>query len=257
MQARLRLRLFFRAHSANLPQEAGGVPVRSVVNIGSMESRKVRIGPASLATAPFLILRRLLSLLLGPLLWNVAGVNLQAAVVARPHTTLVVYGGQRMPEEEWAALSSALEKSFASLALETDLGPRALELVRGENLRPGVQFESVVVVILHGDCRLLGQPAEPETGAPLGWVLRDREEIKPFIHVDCARIAQMLGQRALGMKRDTRNGAMAEAISRVVVHEWIHIATQTPAHTRDGIEKRAFGAADLIPDYVIPRSAGK
>jgi hypothetical protein len=59
----------------------------------------------------------------------------------------------------------------------------------------------------------------------------------------------MVGQHALGMNRERCNAVMAEAISRVVLHELIHIATQSAAHSSDGVEKSAFTIADLIPDY--------
>jgi len=70
--------------------------------------------------------------------------------------------------------------------------------------------------------------------------------IEPFAHVDCTRIGQVLGPQALGLNRNQRNTVMTGAIARVVLHEWIHIATQNPAHAESGISKAQFGVADLM-----------
>ena len=258
MHAWLRIPLSFRTRHRNLPQEAGSAPALLTVNILGMESRnpsaRVRFDPR-----PFTFPGRFLLVLLLVVQWIVSRAHLEAAVVATPRLTLIVYDDKPMPEEEWTALSSALENGFDHLALETHLVPSGVEIVRAETVAPGAQFDSLIQIYLHGNCRLVGQPDQHEISGALGWVLRDQNQIRPFIHVDCVRIAEMLGRPALWMDRGTRNAAMAQAISRVVLHEWVHIATQSPAHTRDGIEKRAFRMQDLAPDYshMIPHSSGK
>jgi hypothetical protein len=89
-------------------------------------------------------------------------------------------------------------------------------------------------------------PRRTAYGVPLGWVRRLDGRIEPFAHVDCARIGQVLGPQALGMDADRRNAVMAGAIARVILHEWIHIATQNPRHAERGITKAQFGVADLM-----------
>src|SRR5579863_8997671 len=80
----------------------------------------------------------------------------------------------------------------------------------------------------------------------LGWVWRVRGRIEPFIHVDCTQIAQELGPVALGMDRNRRDTVMGEAMARVILHEWIHVATQNPKHARDGVAKARFDLVDLL-----------
>jgi hypothetical protein len=70
--------------------------------------------------------------------------------------------------------------------------------------------------------------------------------IAPFAHVDCTRIGEVLGLHAQGMRRQQRVEAMAVALARVILHEWIHIATQNSTHAREGIEKAQFSVVDLI-----------
>jgi hypothetical protein len=259
MSARLRYPLSFRLRNRNCSQEAGSMPARSTAKMHSMESQTATLAFFRFDPGMFRVARRLLPFILLVVQWIVSRAHLQAAIVATPRVTLIVYGDKPMPEEEWTALKSALAKGFDSVPLETRYVPVGFEIVRGESLAPGVQFDSAIPLFLHGSCRLLGEPGKAEVTGPLGWVLRDHGQIQPFIHVDCARIAEMLAQHALWMNQGARNDAMAAAITRVVLHEWVHIATQNPTHTRDGIEKRSFGLQDLVPGYsqILPHSGGK
>jgi hypothetical protein len=58
----------------------------------------------------------------------------------------------------------------------------------------------------------------------------------------------MLSPMALSMTQNRRNTVMGEAIARVILHEWIHIATQNPKHASRGVEKSGFGVMDLLAD---------
>ena len=191
----------------------------------------------------------LLPLILMAAQWLAVRTSVQAAVIVTPRITLVVFPEKHMSDEEWTALSAALRQSFERLTLETHLGSGGVDVVRGDILPPGVEFDDVIPIYLHGNCRILFEPGKYIVAGALGWVLRDHGQIMPFIHVDCGRIAEMLGQHALGMKNATRNTVMAEAISRVVLHEWLHIATQSASHSREGLSKDAFTFKDLVPDY--------
>ena len=153
----------------------------------------------------------------------------------------------------------ALERSFANVALESHSPIGGFDIVRGDTLSPGAMFDAVIPVYLHGECRLLGEPGQEDVRGPLGWVYRAHGHIEPFIHVDCTRLSGMLGHQALWMNSGARNAALAEAIAHVVLHEWMHIDTQSAAHTRDGISKDSFRVADLVPGYarILPHSGGK
>jgi hypothetical protein len=45
-----------------------------------------------------------------------------------------------------------------------------------------------------------------------------------------------------------RRHEMAQAIAHVVIHEWIHIATQSPAHGARGITKQFLSPAELTAE---------
>src|SRR4051812_9196628 len=257
MPARLSLPLALRRQDKNCSQEAGGAPSRQTVNIRLMESAvsSPRLNSRSIPLGGWL-----LPLILLAAQWLVVRTFVQAAVVVTPRITLVVIPEKHMPEDEWSALSTALRQSFEALALETHLGSGGFDVVRVDILAPGVQFDEVIPIYLHGNCRILAEPGKYIVAGALGWVLRDRGQILPYIHVDCGRIAEMLGQHALAMNNATRNAVMAEAISRVVMHEWLHIATQRASHSREGLSKDAFSFKDLVPDYaqiLAPAGNGK
>jgi hypothetical protein len=41
---------------------------------------------------------------------------------------------------------------------------------------------------------------------------------------------------------------MAQAIAHVVIHEWIHVATQSPAHGAHGITKQFLSPEELTAE---------
>lgn len=256
MPSRLRQLFSIRTRSRNCRQEAGGASLRRAANIQSMESRAC--GPRSFTCPAFSGGWLLLILLV--LEWLLGRTYSHAAVVATPRITLVVFADRPMPGEEWSALSVALHQGFQTLSAETHLSFAGFEVLRGDAVVPGQQFDEVISIYLHGECRLIARPGKPTVEGALGWVLRDHGEIRPFIHVDCSRIAELLAGRALGSTQEKRTAILAEAISRVILHEWMHVATQSPVHTRDGIEKSSFGVDDLVrkdAKMSAPASHGK
>jgi hypothetical protein len=168
--------------------------------------------------------------------------------------TLIVYTHHSMHDSEWAALSAALHRGLTDSGRETSLLPRSVDLVPGEAVIPGIEVNQEIVVHLEGDCTLVPRPRTTPS-RPLGWVNRLHGRIEPFIHVDCNEIVQMLGPIALGMDQKRRDTVMGEAITRVILHEWIHIATQNSGHKENGVTKSAFDIRDLLADDV--KFAGK
>lgn len=256
MPFRLRQRFCVRRGRRNCMQEAGSVAPRKAANIQPMETRTFL--PRSFTSPVFSAGWLLLMVLV--LEWLPGRVYSHAAVVATPRITLVVFADRPMPGEEWSALSVALHEGFQTLSAETHFSAASFEILRGDTVVPGQQFDEVISIYLHGECRLMARPGKPMVEGALGWVFRDHGEIRPFIHVDCSRIAEVLAGHVLGANEEKRNAIMAEAVSRVILHEWMHVATQSPVHTRDGIEKSSFGVDDLVrreSKMSAPASHGK
>jgi hypothetical protein len=189
--------------------------------------------------------------------------------------TLAIFTDRHIPDDLWPALVDALHEELDSGSLETRVllgemtghatGPatdqasgkdisRQVQIVRGDTIGPdGLIGERSITVYLHGDCKIIPRPrpvyphnAVPEVSGPLGWVLSNRGHIGPFANVECDHLAEMLAIQAFGLNREGRNRLMAVAIARVILHEWIHIATQNPHHSGRGLTKAYFGVGDLL-----------
>ena len=159
-------------------------------------------------------------------------------------TTLVIFAERNMRDAEWSALFDALKRGARS---ESAAVPALAgsELLRGDAIKSGIAVSQPISVYLHGTCSLAPMARSASLKA-LGWVWRVHGRIEPFIHVDCTEIALELGPVALGMDRNRRDMVMGEALARVILHEWIHVATQNPGHAKDGVAKARFDLVDLL-----------
>jgi len=166
-------------------------------------------------------------------------------VTSKTQTTLIFFTDENMRDSEWSDLFDALHKALQREGRQIPALGQGAEFLRGDRIASGLEASQPISVYLHGDCSLVPMLRTSAMGA-LGWVRRVRGRIEPFIHVDCAQIALELGPFALGMNRNRRDMVMSEAMARVVLHEWVHVATQSPGHTKRGVEKAQFDAADLL-----------
>ncbi|HEX8926582.1 MAG TPA: hypothetical protein VF786_12365, partial [Terriglobales bacterium] len=161
--------------------------------------------------------------------------------------TMVVFTDHPMQDDQWLALVRELQRAGVRLeAAARELGG-GLEVLRGADLMVGIDAAQIISVRVIGDCTLLPGPRRMVNGA-LGWVKKVDGEIQPFIHVSCERIVKMLQGMALGMNRERRDTVMAEAMARVIAHEWIHIATQNAGHEKSGVMESQFQISDLLAD---------
>lgn len=167
--------------------------------------------------------------------------------IPAPHTTFVVFADHHLDDDQWMAFVGELRRSQEDPGTRIATLAGEFEVLRGEDVVPGIHVQNGISVFLHGDCTLLPGRRQWVAGA-LGWVPVANGRTQPFIHVDCTRIAEMLAPLVLGMHRDRRNSVMAEAVVRVLIHEWVHVAMQTVRHTKEGITKSSFTAADLLAE---------
>lgn len=163
------------------------------------------------------------------------------------HTTMVVFTDRPMADDQWSALVRELHRTDARLDTVDQELSGGLAVLRGRDLQAGVSVDVVLSVNIAGDCTLIPGPKHTVTGA-LGWVKSVDGKIQPFIHVDCERIAEMLQPMALGMNRERKNTVMAEAMARVIAHEWIHFAKQESGHEKEGVMQPEFYVPDLLAD---------
>jgi len=188
-------------------------------------------------------------------------------------TTLTIFADRHMPDDLWPVLVAALREELDSGSPETRvlIGETAdqtsdkgmshpFQVVRGDKIAPdSLSVANSITVFLHGECTIIPRPrpvlvvdnVASTTGA-LGWVRSDHGHIGPLAHVECSSLGKMLATQAFGLNRDERNRLMAVAIARVILHEWIHIATQNPHHSEDGLAKAQFRVTDLLAHPAKP-----
>jgi hypothetical protein len=162
------------------------------------------------------------------------------------HPTLLVYSQHPLPEDLWEALFTALRANLpeaVSLVPARDADP---QFVRGDDPANGKLSGQAITVYLMGDCRPPVEHAGFPQGKALGWVSKVNGRIVPIIHVECTQVGEAIAGRTQWMKRDERNAAMSEAMARVVLHEWVHVATQSAAHGSEGVTRAGFGVEDLL-----------
>lgn len=164
--------------------------------------------------------------------------------------TIVFFFDDPASASVWPAIQSAFQNETADEQASYPL-PSNLELVSAASLRPGLEFGRTIQVHLLGRCDVAEQAYRPLRPGPLGWVYNVSGEIQPFVYVDCNRLAQFLDAKLLGMSDEQRSDAMAWAIARVAMHEWLHITLQDAAHTERGIRRAELTADDLVRPYHV------
>jgi hypothetical protein len=164
-------------------------------------------------------------------------------------TALVFYAQQSVSDDLWPLLFQILRADLAAgmgkLPNGVDLD-REPTILRGSDDLRGVSFSSVVSVKLLGRCDRLPQVDGSPSDGPLGWVVRVSGKIQPFVYIDCARLSRELRPVSASLSKAEREHVMAQAISRVLIHEWSHIAGQSPAHSRRGLTQAYLSPSDLI-----------
>jgi hypothetical protein len=174
------------------------------------------------------------------------------ALYAQQSGTAIVFDAQsQVSEDMWPSLFQIVRADLASGAGELSDGV-ALDkdptLVRGSDDLRGMTFSHIISVKLLGRCDFLAQTDGTEVTGPLGWVLLVSGKIQPYVSIDCTRLAQVLRPAVAGLNKEERHYAMMQAIAHVLIHEWIHIATQSDAHWRRGIMQAYLSANQLIED---------
>jgi hypothetical protein len=159
-------------------------------------------------------------------------------------TTLIVVADRYISNGLWPLLvdSLRLESAWESRNSPIDGNPT---IMLAERTTPGPEFPKRVLIQLLGRCEL-GAASFGSREGPLGWVLEYQGKIQPDIRVNCARLIQYLRPVIALMPNQKRQQAISQAISRIVLHEWIHVATQNTNHVGHGVMQPELSIHDLI-----------
>ena len=159
-------------------------------------------------------------------------------------TAVVFYADPQVEAAVWPSLPDSFHREVLRAEAEYPL-PSNVEAVRGSSVVTGTEFGKIIQVHLMGRCDVVQQAYQPLKPGPLGWVLDVAGEIQPFVYIHCGRLAQFLNPTTLGMNDEQRREAMARAISRIAIHEWIHIDAQSSRHTSHGLRQAELSSSEL------------
>ena len=169
-------------------------------------------------------------------------------------TTFIILANHRSQPRFWPILEADLRRNAAAISRTTPVTAGVHFILASPGI-PGPSFPSRLEVEFLGRCDTPWNADSPATYNALGWVLKDSHTIAPIIYVDCAQINNILGLRARIIPEDLSLRIASEAISHVILHEWIHIATQSAAHSSHGIMERGLTATQLITPIADTGSA--
>lgn len=161
-----------------------------------------------------------------------------ALMPARTPVVLSMDFSSPIPRSFWALLVAQMQDNHTRLMEGTPM------IVRAEHLGDVAVAGRAVAVHLQGRCTTIAFHDQNEPRR-LGWVLMDGNHILPGIFIDCNAIAASLA-RTIGHGPVPESLFMARAIARVTEHEEIHILTQSPEHTKIGIEQASLPSYQLI-----------
>ena len=169
----------------------------------------------------------------------------------QPGTEIVFSAHLQVSDQLWPLLFQSVRADLAvgdgktRNSLVLDHNPR---LVLRRDFIPGTTFDSILQVEGRGRCDLVAQGYPAFLDGPLGWVPMVSGEIGPFVSIDCTRLAQLLGRTAFEFNKVEPRHRMTQAIAHVLIHEWIHIVTQSSKHDSQGIMKASISVKGLMAD---------
>ena len=108
----------------------------------------------------------------------------------------------------------------------------------------------LAVVELRGDCEavsgnLLSGSTLPGM-AQLASTFVSDGQVLPFSWVNCGNVTKLLAPSLVDQPAAHGDFIFGRAVARLIAHEFYHMLMQTRAHTRNGISKPCFTAADLL-----------
>lgn len=105
---------------------------------------------------------------------------------------------------------------------------------------------ALVIVKVHGSCRMDQIPLPTRKIGPLGWTHITDGDVLPFSGIDCDRVRDYIGRLASPAKPPEREAILGRALARVLAHELYHALARTEQHGKSGVAKRTHSALELL-----------
>jgi hypothetical protein len=108
----------------------------------------------------------------------------------------------------------------------------------------------LAVVELKGDCQARSGNVPPGSALPaladLASTFISDGQVLPFSWVNCGNVTKLLAPALLDLPGARGDFILGRAVARLIAHEFYHMLMQTRDHTRNGVSKSCFTAADLV-----------
>jgi hypothetical protein len=111
--------------------------------------------------------------------------------------------------------------------------------------RPSTE-SPLAVVQLRGTCALSAVP--PARVGALASTAVSGGQIIPFSSVDCTNLTRVLSAPLAAEPGARRDFLYGRAMARLLAHELYHVLLKTGDHSREGLARSAFTAADLLTE---------
>lgn len=112
----------------------------------------------------------------------------------------------------------------------------------------GADFANVVLVRFNGSCAMEPAGYLYDERGPLAFTYSTDGAVQPFTEVACDHVAASV--RSAMSERDLGRAdlLLGRALGRVIAHEFVHIASRSGAHGKEGVTRAAISRAGLIAD---------
>jgi len=109
-------------------------------------------------------------------------------------------------------------------------------------------FNDLVVMTFKGSCVFNPMPIVYDELGPYAITRTTGGEVQPFGEVDCDHVVSSLHSAMTGGDFAKADQLLGRALGRVVAHELVHMLTKSKQHGREGVEKAALSARQLIAE---------
>jgi len=119
---------------------------------------------------------------------------------------------------------------------------------RSRNEAADTTFNDLVVMTFKGSCVFNPMPIVYDELGPYAITRTTGGEVQPFGEVDCDHVVSSLHTAMAGDDFAKADRLLGRALGRVVAHELVHMLTKSKQHGREGVEKAALSARQLISE---------
>jgi hypothetical protein len=107
-------------------------------------------------------------------------------------------------------------------------------------------YRDLVVVRFQGNCHVAPLPRVYDELGPLAFSYSADGSVQPFSQVDCDKVAASVRSALWGEDFAKADVLLGRALGRVLVHELVHMLTQSGRHTKQGVEQPALSGKQLV-----------